>query len=136
MNMTQVQQGICPECQNYSKCPGCGRMTYSENKSNIQTMSQNCENMVNVNQTQNNMQTENEQNIAMKQEECICPDCQKCSGCGNIQTMSQNVEVNVNQTQNMQNVHVEENEQHEQNVAVQQDECICPDCKQTEVVTD
>ena len=69
-NMTEVQQKemICPECQNCSKCPGCGRMTYSENKSNIQTTSQ---------------------NIAMKQEECICPDCQKCSGSDNAQTISQ-----------------------------------------------
>ena len=80
----------------------------------------------------------------MKQEECICPDCQKCSGSDNAQTISQNVEVNVqNQnvqsSENEQNVLVEENEQQEQqeqNVAVQQDECICPDCKKTEIATD
>ena len=42
-------------------------------------------------------------------------------------------------SENEQNVLVEENEQQEQqeqNVAVQQDECICPDCKKTEIATD
>ena len=137
-NMAGVQneECICPQCQNMHKCPGCGRMVYSENKVDIQTMSQNCENAninVNVNETQNMQRSENEQNVVMQQEECICPECQKCL---EMSQKVENIDVNVNQTENIQKTEEEQNVQIEQNPVVQQDVCICPDCKQNEVQTD
>ena len=129
-------------------CPGCGRMTFCQNKSNMQALSQNEQN---VQIEENQQQGQYMQNMTeVQQKEMICPECQNCSkcpGCGrmtysenksNIQTMSQNVEVNVqNQNvQNSENEQLEQQEQQEQNVAVQQDECICPDCKKTEIATD
>ena len=110
-------------------CPGCGRMLFGQNKTCMQAMNQNCENAnININQTQNIQRSQNEQNVAFQQEECICPDCRKCPGCGNIQTMNQIR--NIQRSEAEQNVQVEENEQQD---IVQQNECICPGCKQTKV---
>jgi len=142
-----LQQSACT-CHNCHQCPGCGRMTLSENKSNVQTVSQNYESVnMNISQTQNNIQSsEVEQNIASaQQEECICPDCRKCPGCGRMtssekkSSVIQEENIITNGEQNIQIQEDEQQEQYEQNVdeqqvqQIQQEECICPDCKKNEV---
>ena len=129
MNVANMMQNAhSRSCQSeHLLCPGCGRMTFCQNKSSIQAMSQNDQN---VQIEENQRQGQYMQNMTkVQQKGMICPECQKCSkcpGCGrmtysenksNIQTMSQNVEVtNVNQAQ--------------------KGVCICPDCKNKEIETD
>ena len=129
MNVANMMQNAhSRSCQSeHLLCPGCGRMTFCQNKSSIQAMSQNDQN---VQIEENQRQEQYMQNMTkVQQKGMICPECQKCSkypGCGrmtysenksNIQTMSQNVEVtNVNQAQ--------------------KGVCICPDCQNKEIETD
>jgi hypothetical protein len=76
-----IQNDQTQSCQSENMlCPGCGRMTFCQNKSDVQAMSQNCENVnMNISQNQNNIQSsEVEKNIeSIQQDECICPDCKK-----------------------------------------------------------
>ena len=117
-----IQNAHSSSCQSeHLLCPGCGRMTLCQNKSNIQAMSQNDQN---VQIEENQQQGQYIQNMTeVQQKEMICPECQNCSkcpGCGRM-TYSEN-KSNIQTTS--------------QNIAVQQDECICPDCKKTEIATD